>query len=69
MTKPVALRRAKVAQESLNKAEHLATTKAVVRDARVAEAQGAGATYAEIREATGLSMTRLTQILRRARNR
>lgn len=66
-TKPTALKRARLHQEFLNKAEAKATEAAAERDAWVYRAQEAGATYAEIQEATGLSTARVTQVLRKVR--
>lgn len=66
-TKARALKNAKTYQERLNKAERAATQAAAERDATVLEAQEAGATYAEIQAATGLSTARVTQVLRRQR--
>ena len=62
-----ALVRAAAAQRLLDRYEDKATEHAKARDERVAEAQAAGATYAEIQSATDLSTSRITQILRRAR--
>lgn len=66
-SKTNALSRATTAQRNLNNSEERATQAARVRDQAVVAAQGAGATYAEILDATGLSTTRVTQILRRHR--
>lgn len=67
MTKAAALKRATAAQKRLDLAQKAATAQAEVRDATLAEAQTAGATYADMEQATGLSTSRVTQILRRAR--
>jgi hypothetical protein len=69
-TKPQALRRAVESQERLNNAEAKATELALKRDSAVLDAQElAGCTYPEIREATGLSIARITQVLRKERER
>lgn len=66
-TKPTALKRAAAAQGRLNTAEAKATDAASERDQWVFIAQQAGASYAEIQEATGLSTARVTQVLRKVR--
>lgn len=69
MSKAQTLKRAKTAQRNLDLAEGKATDAATLRDNRVWEAREAGATYADIQAATGLSISRITQVLRRVRNR
>lgn len=66
-TKAQALRRAANRQKSLTRAEWEATQYAKDRDDAVRQAKDAGATYPEIAEATGLSITRVTQVLRRTK--
>lgn len=66
-SKAQALKYAKVRQGVLNQAEQKATSAAADRDQAVLDAQVAGATYAEIQQATGLSTARVTQVLRRQR--
>lgn len=68
-SKPTALKRAAAAQDRLNTAEAKATDAAADRDDWVYIAQTAGATYAEIQAATGLSTARVTQVLRKVRAR
>lgn len=69
MTRPPtkALARASSRQADLNKAEAKATEYAAIRDQAVFAAKEAGATYAEIQEATNLSTARVTQVLRKVR--
>lgn len=67
--KTSALAKAKTRQKRLDDAEAKATAAATERDAAVLVAQESGATYAEIQEATGLSTARVTQVLRRQRER
>lgn len=67
ITKAQALRRARERQRALNTAEAAATDAAQRRDAALLAAKDAGATYAELQEATDLSTARVTQVLRRAR--
>lgn len=67
MTKTRALTNAAATQDRLNRDEQRATESAAKRDKAVLEAQEAGATYAEIQAATGLSTARVTQVLRRQR--
>lgn len=67
-SKAQALNNAKRRQQRLNTDEAKATESAGLRDQAVYEAQAAGATYAEIQEATGLSIARITQVLRRERH-
>lgn len=69
MTKARALKDAAAAQDRLNRDEQRATESAAKRDAAMAQAKGVGATYAELQDATGLSVARVTQVLRRARDR
>lgn len=69
MNVATALRKAAEAQDRLNKAEAKAADAATTRDAALAQAQRAGATYAEMEAATDLSNARVTQILRRVRDR
>lgn len=66
-SKSKALHDAKRRQQRLNTAEADALNAASLRDTAVYDAQAAGATYAEIQEATGLSTARITQVLRRVR--
>lgn len=66
-SKSKALHDAKRRQQRLNTAEAEALNAATLRDTAVFDAQQAGASYAEIQEATGLSTARVTQILRRVR--
>ena len=66
-SKSKALHDAKRRQQRLNTAETEALNAATLRDTAVFDAQQAGASYAEIQEATGLSIARVTQILRRVR--
>lgn len=66
-TKAQALRSAKERQRALNTAEQAATDAAQRRDRAVYAAQESGATYADIQAATGLSIARITQVLRKAR--
>lgn len=66
-SKPQALNQVKRRQQRLNADEAKALESASLRDTAVYDAQQAGATYAEIQEATGLSTARVTQILRRVR--
>lgn len=66
-TKAQALRTLATRQRQLNDAETKATQAAEARAVAVLSAQGAGATYGELEEATGLSTSRVTQVLRRAR--
>lgn len=66
-TKARALKMAATHQEALNRAEAKATEAAKVRDAAMDAARGLGATYAELQAATGLSVARVTQVLRRVR--
>jgi hypothetical protein len=63
------LARAMTDQARLDKAERTATDAAARRDASVLEAQEAGNTYADLTDATGLSTARITQVLRRDRQR
>jgi DNA-directed RNA polymerase specialized sigma24 family protein len=67
LSKAKALNVAHRRQKALNKAEAAATEAAAYRDLAVHDAQVAGASYAEIQTATGLSTARVTQILRKAR--
>lgn len=66
-TKAQALKRAASTQKALNDLEKRFGVAALDRDRAVLAAQAADATYAEIQVATGLSITRITQVLRRAR--
>ena len=66
-SKSKALHDAKRRQQRLNTAETEALNAATLRNTAVFDAQQAGASYAEIQEATGLSIARVTQILRRVR--
>lgn len=65
--KAKALKLVAACQVKLTTKEAVATDAATERDHAVAVAKDAGATYGEIRQATGLSTTRLTQILKRLR--
>ena len=70
MTDPAtraAILKAKRAQASLDKAEALASAASRQRDRAFLAAFDAGATYADLETATGLSNARVTQVLRRAR--
>lgn len=67
MTKAQALKKATSTQKALNTVEQKAAVAALDRDRAIYQAQQAGASYADLQEATGLSDTRVTQILRRAR--
>ena len=67
-SKPKALHDAKRRQQRLNTDEAAALNSAALRDTAVYDAQQAGATYAEIQEATGLSTARITQVLRKVRS-
>ena len=67
-SKAQALNNAKRRQQRLNTDEAKALESASLRDMAVYEAQAAGASYAEIQEATGLSSARVTQILRRVKS-
>lgn len=67
-SKTAALTALRQAQQRLDKAESVASTLAQARALRMAEAQEAGASYADIQAVTGLSATRVTQVLRRTRN-
>jgi len=66
-SKAQALNAVKRRQQRLNTDEAKALESAGLRDTAVYDAQQAGATYAEIQAATGLSTARVTQILRRVR--
>jgi DNA-directed RNA polymerase specialized sigma24 family protein len=63
------LAKAKTAQANLTNLETRADAAALKRNAAVLEAQEAGTTYAELESALGLSTSRVTQVLRRARKR
>lgn len=52
-------------QDDLDQAEATATAKAAKRDQAMGKAREAGATWPQIEQATGLSNTRVGQILRR----
>ena len=67
MNKTTALQRRSEAQEDLTTAATEADKHAQRRDQWLAKAQSAGASYADLRKATGLSTSRLTQLLRRSR--
>lgn len=67
-TRRTALRAVKTTQATLNKAEAKASEAADARNAAVLGAQQDGVTYAELIDATGLSESRVTQILRRERS-
>lgn len=66
--KTQALRAAAKSQKRLNDLEARATDAGKERSAYILAAQEAGATYAEIQAATGLSTARVTQVLRKARS-
>lgn len=63
-----ATRRAVKAQARLTDLEAKATAAAAQRDADVLAAREAGVTYGALADALGVSVTRVTQILRRQRN-
>lgn len=67
MTKKQALATAGRLQDALWKAARKADDAAIKRDEAVLAAQAEGASHAEIQAATGLSVSRVTQVLRRAR--
>lgn len=67
MNKTQALAKAARQQAALNTAERKATDAALSRDAAMADARDEGATYSDLQNATGLSVARVTQILRRVR--
>lgn len=69
MTKTQALKAAAVCQRRLNEAERKATEAALARDDAMAAARETGATYADLEAATGLSTARVTQVLRKVRQR
>lgn len=56
-------------QTTLEKAEAKSLAAGHSRDATLLDAQEAGASYAELEAATGLSSSRVTQVLRRERKR
>lgn len=63
------LRTAAARQRALNAAETKATEAATERDQAFLAAAEDGATYADLEQVTGLSNARVTQILRKARER
>jgi hypothetical protein len=69
LSRAAALTEAKRRQERLNKSELAATEAAFKRDQAVYDAQQAGATYADIQAATGLSEARVAQVLAKVRDR
>lgn len=66
-SKSQALKSAASRQKALTALEDRATAAAATRDIAVRAAKDAGATYPEIAAATGLSITRVTQVLRKTR--
>lgn len=67
MTKAQHLARAANYQHDLTKAERSRDRAALARDRALLAAADKGATYEEMAAATGLSVTRVTQVLRRTR--
>lgn len=68
-SKAQALKSLGARQQHLNDLEARASRAALERDALLLEAQDLGASYADLEDATGLSTARVTQVLRRARQR
>lgn len=66
---PAKVRQAITAQGRLNEAARKANDLAAKRDALVYDAQQEGATYTDLAAALDLSSARVTQILRRERDR
>lgn len=68
LTKAQALATLKRRQATLTRLERDAASAATAREEAVRVAYKAGATYADLEAATGLSTSRITQLLRRVRN-